>query len=82
MGRSREHQFDLSLCKAAVESQFEKTQEALGLSGHDEVVIAAGALLCALRRAEKRAAAHPARAGFYVAANSWDWTRLPGATSS
>ena len=58
MGRSREHQFDLSLCKAAVESQFEKTQEALGLSGHDEVVIAAGALLCALRDAQKNELPH------------------------
>ena len=67
MGRSREHQFDLSLCKAAVESQFEKTQEALGLSGHDEVVIAAGALLCALRDAQKNELPHIRALDFYVA---------------
>ena len=67
MGRSREHQFDLSLCKAAVESQFEKTQEALGLSGHDEVVIAAGALLCALRDEQKNELPHIRALDFYVA---------------
>ncbi len=67
MGRSREHQFDLSLCKAAVESQFEKTQEVLGLTGHDEVVIAAGALLCALRDAQKNDLPHIRALDFYVA---------------
>ena len=67
MGRSREHQFDLSLCKAAVESQFEKTQDALGLTGHDEVVIAAGALLCALRDAQKNDLPHIRALDFYVA---------------
>ena len=67
MGRSREHQFDLSLCKAAVESQFEKTQDVLGLTGHDEVVIAAGALLCALRDAQKNDLPHIRALDFYVA---------------
>ena len=67
MGRSREHQFDLSLCKAAVESQFGKTQEALGLAGHDAVVIAAGALLCALRDAQKNDLPHIRDLDFYVA---------------
>ena len=67
MGRSREHQFDLSLCKAAVESQFEKAQEVLGLTGHDEVVIAAGALLCALRDAQKNDLPHIRALDFYVA---------------
>ena len=67
MGRSREHQFDLSLCKAAVESQFGKAQDALGLTGHDEVVIAAGALLCALRDAQKNDLPHIRALDFYVA---------------
>ena len=67
MGRSREHQFDLSLCKAAVESQFEKSQDALGLTGHDEVIIAAGALLCALRDAQKNDLPHIRALDFYVA---------------
>ena len=66
MGRSREHQFDLSLCKAAVESQFEKTQDVLGLTGHDEVVIAAGALLCAPGTHRKRPS-HIRALDFYVA---------------
>ena len=67
MGRSREHQFDLSLCKAAVESQFGKAQDALGLTGHDEVIIAAGALLCALRDAQKNDLPHIRALDFYVA---------------
>lgn len=67
MGRSREHQFDLSLCTAAVESQFGKAQDALGLTGHDEVVIAAGALLCALRDAQKNDLPHIRALDFYVA---------------
>ena len=71
MGRSREHQFDLSLCKAAVESQFEKTQEVLGLTGHDEVVIAAGALLCALGTRRKTTSRTSARWTFTLRASSW-----------
>ena len=67
MGRSQAHQFDLSLCKAAVESQFSKTQQALGLAGQDEVVIAAGALLCALRDAQKSELPHIRELDFYVA---------------
>ncbi len=67
MGRSREHQFDLSLCKAAVEAQFQKTQDALGLAGQDTVVIAAGALLCALRDAQKNDLPHIRTLEFYAA---------------
>ena len=67
MGRSREHQFDFSLCKAAAEAQFSKTQEQLGLAGQDEVVIAAGALLCALRDAQKNELPHIRTFDFYVA---------------
>lgn len=67
MGRSHEHQFDFSLCKAAVEAQFSKTQEQLGLAGQDEVVIAAGALLCALRDAQKNELPHIRELDYYVA---------------
>ena len=67
MGRSQEHQFDFSLCKAAVEAQFSKTQEQLGLAGQDEVVIAAGALLCALRDAQKNELPHIRELDYYVA---------------
>ena len=67
MGRSQEHQFDFSLCKAAAEAQFSKTQEQLGLAGQDEVVIAAGALLCALRDAQKNELPHIRTFDFYVA---------------
>ena len=67
MGRTHEHQFDLSLCRAAVEAQFSKTQEQLGLAEQDAVVIAAGALLCALRDAQKNELPHIRTFDFYVA---------------
>jgi len=67
MGRTHEHQFDLSLCRAAVEAQFSKTQEQLGLAEQDAVVIAAGALLCALRDAQKNELPHIRSLDFYVA---------------
>ena len=66
MGRTHEHQFDLSLCRAAVEAQFSKTQEQLGLAEQDAVVIAAGALLCALRDAQKNELPHIRAFDFYV----------------
>ena len=66
MGRTHEHQFDLSLCRAAVEAQFSKTQEQLGLAEQDAVVIAAGALLCALRDAQKNELPHIRTFDFYV----------------
>ena len=67
MGRTHEHQFDLSLCRAAVEAQFSKTQEQLGLAEQDAVIIAAGALLCALRDAQKNELPHIRTFDFYVA---------------
>ena len=66
MGRTHEHQFDLSLCRAAVEAQFSKTQEQLGLAEQDAVIIAAGALLCALRDAQKNELPHIRTFDFYV----------------
>ena len=66
MGRTHEHQFNLSLCRAAVEAQFSKTQEQLGLAEQDAVIIAAGALLCALRDAQKNELPHIRTFDFYV----------------
>ena len=67
MGRSKDHQFDLSFCKAAVESQFGKPLDTLGLARQEVVVIAAGALLCALRDAQKNDLPHIRALDYYVA---------------